>query len=146
MSGGGGNDTISGGGSADSLAGGAGNDRLYGGTGNDSLAGGSGQNQFHFHTALDARNNVDAIADFSSAYDTILLDRAVFGAIAADGTLAAGAFRTGAAARDADDRIVYDAASGRIFYDADGSGAGAAILFAQLGAGTPLSHADFVAY
>ncbi len=146
LSGGGGNDTIRGGGSADSLSGGAGNDRLYGGTGNDSLAGGSGQNAFYFQTALDARNNVDTITDFSPAYDTIFLDRAVLSGIAADGALAASAFRTGTAARDADDRLLYDAASGRIYYDSDGSGAAAAILFAQVSAGTPLTHADFAAF
>lgn len=39
---------------------------------------------------------------------------------------------------------IHDGASGNIYYDADGNGAGAAVLFAQVTAGTALSNADFV--
>ncbi|MFN3390034.1 MAG: hypothetical protein ACK40O_14020, partial [Allosphingosinicella sp.] len=106
--------------------------RLYGKLGNDVLEGGGGADGFMFDTALSATSNVDTIVDFSVADDTIHLSRSVFKAIAADGTLAESAFRTGTAAQDADDRIVYDGATGRIFYDADGSGAGAAVLFATV--------------
>ena len=48
------------------------------------------------------------------------------------GTLDANAFVIGNRAADADDRIVYDQATGRLLFDADGSGAGAAIHFATL--------------
>ena len=56
------------------------------------------------------------------------------------------AFHKGTSAADASDRIVYDQAAGKIFYDADGTGAAAQILFATVTAGTPLTHADFIAY
>jgi Ca2+-binding RTX toxin-like protein len=78
--------------------------------------------------------------------DTIFLDRDIFTGIAVNGTLAAAAFRAGTAAGDADDRIVYDAATGNIFYDADGTGAIAQILFATVNPGTALTNADFSAY
>jgi len=60
------------------------------------------------------------------------------------GGIQAGEFVIGTAAADADDRLVYDQSTGRLFYDADGNGAGAAVLFAQLGAGTVLAAGDFV--
>ncbi|HEV2865989.1 MAG TPA: calcium-binding protein [Allosphingosinicella sp.] len=130
----------------DSLDGGGGADKLFGGTGNDTLKGGSGADGFCFDTALNKYSNVDKILDFVGADDTIFLDRDVFTGIGANGTLAAGAFRLGTAAVDADDRILYDKATGNIFYDADGTGGAAAILFAQVSAGNTLTNADFVAY
>jgi hypothetical protein len=59
--------------------------------------------------------------------------------------LSAAAFRLGTAAGDANDRIIYDKATGNIYYDADGSGGGAKVLFAQVTAGTTLTNADFIA-
>jgi Ca2+-binding RTX toxin-like protein len=60
--------------------------------------------------------------------------------------LAEGAFQLGTAAADADDRIIYDSATGKLFYDADGNAAGAQVLFAQVTAGTALTDVDFVAF
>jgi Ca2+-binding RTX toxin-like protein len=122
-----------------------GNDHIYGRGGSDSLGGGIGMDSFYFDTALGS-GNVDTIDDFSVADDTIMLARAVFSAIEANGTLSSDAFVTGTSAADANDRIVYDSATGKIFYDADGSGGGAAILFAQVTAGTALTNLDFQAY
>ncbi|MEO5973551.1 MAG: hypothetical protein ABIP91_09360, partial [Sphingomicrobium sp.] len=67
-----------------------------------------------------------------------------FSALPSSGALAASAFRAGTAAADADDRIIYDSATGSIYYDADGNGAGAQILFAQVAAGLALTNADFL--
>ncbi len=99
---------------------------------------------FLFATALNAATNVDSLTDFNRTADFIHLDDAVFTAIGATGALAAGAFRAGTAAGDADDRIVYDQASGSLYYDADGNGAGAQVLFAQLTPGTGLGADDIV--
>ena len=129
----------------DRLDGGGGDDSLYGGAGTDSLTGGDGADGFYFDAPLSIAG-VDAISDFAVADDTIFLDRSVFAAFAADGAVDGGAFAHGTAAAEADDRILYDKATGRIFYDADGSGAGAAIHFARVAAGTELGAADFVVY
>jgi serralysin len=82
------------------------------------------------------------IADFDGD-DLIRLDHAVFAGLGA-GALGAGAFVAGMAAADADDRVLYDAASGQIFYDADGNGANAAILFATVQPATILTAGDFL--
>ena len=144
--GGSGDDALSGGAGRDRLQGGDGADRLFGGGGSDVLSGGHGGDGFYFSAALSHRSNVDTLADFSPDADTVFLDRTIFDRIASDGTLSAAAFRGGGVAQDGNDRIVYDSASGDIFYDADGSGAGAAVLFAHVAAGTALTHLDFVAY
>lgn len=91
-----------------------GNDNLFGGGGNDYLTGGTGLDRFRFDTILNAATNVDDILDFSVADDAIFLDRDIFTGIAADGTLAASAFVNGTAAGDANDRIIYDGATGSI--------------------------------
>jgi hypothetical protein len=46
-------------------------------------------------------------------------------------------------AHDADDRIVYDAVMGNLYYDADGTGAVAAKLFATLTGAPAITAADF---
>ena len=61
------------------------------------------------------------------ANDTIQLDRTVFAAITTLGTLSAAAFFSGTAAHDASDRIIYNAATGNLFYDSDGTGENAAV-------------------
>ncbi|HEV2866825.1 MAG TPA: M10 family metallopeptidase C-terminal domain-containing protein, partial [Allosphingosinicella sp.] len=142
----GGANVIKGGAGADSLDGGGGNDRIYGGTGNDVLKGGTGMDGFYFDTPLNAGSNVGRILDFIRADDTIFLDRDVFRGIAADGALNAAAFRAGTAARDASDRIVYDQQSGSIYYDPDGTGAAAQVLFAMVTPNRYLTPADFVAF
>jgi len=121
----------------------AGNNVLNGRGGSDSLFGFAGEDSFLFDSALGA-GNIDYIADFSSADDTIVLDRAVFSTLSF-GTIAPSAFFVGSAAHDADDRIIYDSSTGALYYDADGNGAGAAVQFATL-LGTPaISSIDFFA-
>ena len=129
----------------DSVFGLSGNDTLNGEAGNDTLTGGLGNDNFDFTTALSAAANVDVIVDFNVAADTIRIDDAIFKAIGqTSGVLAAAKFYTGTAAHDADDRIIYNQASGALIYDADGNGAGAATQFATLMVKPALTNADFV--
>jgi Ca2+-binding RTX toxin-like protein len=116
---------------------------LNGGGGADTLRGFGGADRFDFSTALGA-GNIDTILDMTSGTDKIGLDDAIFTAIGA--TLDAGEFVVGAAAGDADDRIIYNQTTGQLFYDADGNGAGAAVQFATL-AGTPaITVNDFTVF
>ena len=116
---------------------------LDGRGGNDTLVGLGGADTFAFTTALDGTNNVDTVRDFASGSDKVGLASDVFAAVT-DGGIVAGEFVIGTAAADADDRLVYDQATGRLFFDADGNGSGAAVLFAQFGAGTSLAASDVV--
>ncbi len=136
---------LGGGAGNDIIDGGAGDDFLQGDAGNDQLKGGGGSDRFVFNAALGGAN-VDTILDYYAPSDTIHLLRTVFTGTGANGLLAAGAFHSGAAAHDASDRIIYNPATGRIFYDADGKGAAAAIHFATVTAGITLTNADFLIY
>lgn len=138
----GGNDTIRGAAGNDILKGGTGNDKIYGGLGADTLTGGAGSDYFYFDSAAGAAN-VDRITDFSTVYDTIGIDNAIFTAVGANGALASAAFYKGAAAHDASDRIMYDPATGAILYDSDGTGAAAAIPIATIGANLSVTYSDF---
>jgi Ca2+-binding RTX toxin-like protein len=48
------------------------------------------------------------------------------------GRLKADAFHRGKVAADAEDRVIYDRATGGLFYDADGTGAARPIKFAVI--------------
>ena len=143
LSGGLGNDTLIGAGGNDILNGGAGFDRLVGGLGNDQLAGGAAGDVFVFDTAPNASTNRDVVADFSHVDDSFHLDNAVFSKLTATGTLNANYFHAGAAAADGNDYIVYNSANGALYYDADGNGAGSAIMFAVLANREALTNSDF---
>jgi len=140
-----GNDILLGRAGHDILVGGDGDDYLYGGIGHDQLTGGAGGDWFIFYTTLSATTNVDQITDFVVGEDEIRLSRGIFTTLAL-GDLNASAFRSGAGvstAGDADDRIVYDSAAGHLYYDADGTGAKAAIKFATLTGAPLITEADF---
>jgi serralysin len=137
-------DSILGGDGRDTLSGNTGNDTILGGAGNDSLIGGSGGDEFIFDSAL-GTTNVDRISSYSVTDDAIRLDDAVFVGIGAAGTLAASAFTTGAVATSTDHRIIYNSATGALFYDADGSGTGAAVQFATLtGVSGVITNTEFL--
>jgi len=133
---------LTGNGLSNEIYGNAGANTINGGAGADYLMGFAGADTFQFTTALGG-GNIDAILDFAAGADKIALDDAVFAGIGGLGALSAGAFATGAAAGDADDRIIYNSATGQLFFDADGSGAGAAVQFATLSTGLSLTAGDF---
>lgn len=127
---------------ADTITGTSGANVFHGGLGSDTLKGGAGADSFYFDTAI-GKGDVDQILNFSVKQDSIYLDRNIFSAIKSLDTLSASAFVTGTSAKDADTRIIYDRATGNVFYDADGTGAGAAVLFAHVTSDQALTAAHF---
>ncbi len=123
---------------------GASND-LEGGRGNDTLTGNGGADDFVFDAALDAATNVDIITDFSVPQDRILLQSAFMSALSFGG-LNVSEFRVGNDAGDATDRIIYNAVTGDLFYDADGTGSVDQVLFAQVDRGLAMTNADFFVF
>jgi Ca2+-binding RTX toxin-like protein len=128
----------------DTLGGLSGNDTLNGGLGNDTLSAGDGRDSIRFDSLLNALTNIDTITDFTVADDTIQLENAVFASLTTTGTLALGSFRLGKAAVDANDYLIYDDATGALYYDADGNGVAAAVQFAAFSAAPALTYADFL--
>jgi Ca2+-binding RTX toxin-like protein len=126
------------------IVGNSGNNYLHGREGNDTLTGGNGIDQFVFDRAI-GPSNVDTVTDFNVTYDYLRLDDAIFTALAI-GYLAAAEFVTGSAAIDASDRIIYDSASGAIFYDRDGTGVAAQVQFATLASGLALQASDIYVF
>jgi Ca2+-binding RTX toxin-like protein len=133
-----GDDTIDGKGGNDKIHGDDGNDTLTDGKGTNKLWGDAGQDSFLFKKI----ETQDILKDFNPVDDTILLSQTAFSALPL-GELSAAAFHIGAAAADADDRIVYDSSTGDLFYDRDGNGAIAQVKVAELAGGLAMTAADF---
>ncbi|QRM27455.1 hypothetical protein [Microvirga sp. VF16] len=136
---------IKGGGGKDRLNGGDGNDTLSGGSEADTLIGGAGDDVFLFDSRF-STSNVDSISNFEIAADKIHLERDIFTAFAESDVgqnLPGSAFVVGLVPQDADDRIIYDQTSGKLYYDSDGTGATAARHFATLAANLMLTSDHF---
>jgi Ca2+-binding RTX toxin-like protein len=126
------------------LRGNAGANILNGRDGNDELTGLGGADSFLFDTALNGATNIDVITDFNVADDTIMLDDDVFSSSLGLGNIASSEFVIGAAALDANDRIIYNDVTGALYYDSDGNGGTAQVQFATLSAGLALTSTDFL--
>ena len=139
------NDKLVGGDGNDKIFGHGGNDVLRGGKGNDEIFGGTGKDTFVFDTKLGS--DVDTISDFTLKDDKIWLDDDIFTKVGKVGNLSNDAFYAGTKSHDATDRVIYDKTTGKLWYDADGSGKGAAIQFALLDTGLALNatHFDIIA-
>jgi Ca2+-binding RTX toxin-like protein len=138
ITGGLGNDTLDGGSGADVIKGGGGIDTFLSSPGSDRVNGGGSADKFVF---VDAPSK-DILQQFQGGVDVIQLENSVYTALEAAGQLMASNLQAGTQAQitagsgDADDYIKYDTEHGKLYYDADGSGAGAPLLIATVTGGT----------
>ena len=144
----GGNDALYGGGGNDYLSGGAGNDLVSGGAGRDILRGGAGKDAFVFDSKV-SKANADAIKDFNVKDDRFHLDNAVFTKLGKKGTEANPSkinkafFTIGDNAKDKNDYLIYNDKTGKLYYDADGSGSKAKVEIATLSKNLKMTYHDF---
>jgi Ca2+-binding RTX toxin-like protein len=138
------NDALTGNAASQTLAGQSGSDAIEGAGGVDTLWGGSGSDVFVFREMGTA--NADRISDYVTGSDHIFLDDAAFTAIggpvqfsATDARFKANSSGT---ATDTSDRVVFNTATGQLYYDADGSASGAAQLIATVQAGASVAASD----
>jgi Ca2+-binding RTX toxin-like protein len=136
-----GQNTLTGQAGNDILIGGAGNDRLLGGVGNDTLTGGSGNDGFRLNAPGEG---IDTIVDFVTINDTVsLLGSAFGGGLTGGTTLSSAQFTIGSQATTANHRVIYNATTGRLWFDRDGIGSTfSAVAIANLSAGLNLTSSD----
>lgn len=149
------NNHITGNAAVNTFIGLGGDDTFDSGSGNDTLSGGDGADTYIFSNGIKGSKNVDTIKDFVSGEDKILLSADIFTKLASglgliDGNdpvpLSDGDFFLSAPkvkATTASDFILYDSNTGRVYYDADGNGKGAADWFITLTGKPELTADDF---
>jgi Ca2+-binding RTX toxin-like protein len=119
-----------------------GDDILIGGAGDDGLNGGAGADTFAF---LSPNQGLDTITDFNSAQgDIIQISATGFGGGLTPGVLDSDQFIIGSAAVDGGDRIIYNDATGALFFDPDGTGVLGQVQFARLSGNPVLTSNDIV--
>ncbi|MCV3766681.1 M10 family metallopeptidase [Rhizobium sp. TRM95796] len=83
------------------------------------------------------------VIGFITGRDTLELDASVFAALARGG-VADDVFTLGSQAKDADDRLIYNAGRDALYYDADGAGDGGKLLVAQFTGDVDLGARDIL--
>lgn len=130
---------------ANVIKGNSGDNVIAGGLGADVLYGNGGADTFLFDT-LETNAQADTIKDMVAGTDKIAFDAAIFTALGsyAGGALPSGTLHYGATAASANDHLLYDTATGSLYYDADGAGGAAAIKIATLTGKPMIVDSDIV--
>jgi Ca2+-binding RTX toxin-like protein len=128
---------------AQSILGNNGSNRIDGKEGADTLRSFGGEDTFVFSTTL-ISSNIDTIVDFDTVRDRFALEADIFTGLA-NGKMSAEQFvaNTSGVATTADHRIMYETDTGRLFFDADGNGAGGRKQFAVVTPDLALNADDF---
>jgi Ca2+-binding RTX toxin-like protein len=143
LNGGNDEDLVSGGLGADLVKGQAGNDTLIGGQGNDVMTGGGGNDQFVFDEPLNV-TGIDQIRDFGLGADKLVFKKTIYTGLSGT-SITAAQFLTAAgaiAATTSEQRFIYNLSTGDLRFDADGIGAGASTLVANLNRFNPTFPSD----
>ncbi|MEL7462999.1 MAG: choice-of-anchor Q domain-containing protein [Pseudomonadota bacterium] len=138
----GGDDTIRGFEGIDQLEGGEGADLLTGDGGADVIITGTGADTIVFNQAPNATER-DRITDFESGTDILQIDASVFGGGLVAGQTAVLVANGNPTAATGDATFLYDTDNGTLRFDADGTGAEAAVLFAFLQNVPTIDAGDF---
>lgn len=126
----------------DKITGGNGDDYIAGGKGKDTITGGLGADLFIISGENLAKDDVDVITDFNIAQgDKIYFDTSTTGITFDESTFATS---PGLKNIPSNAEIIYDSQRGNLYYDADASGSGAAILIATLSNKAALSVDSFM--
>ena len=141
LSGGKGNDVLLGSDGRDILNGGAGDDRLIGGSSADQLTGSTGADTFVLANLPVSSAGRDTVTDFVHGVDKIEISMSGFGGSEVFGS---SVLTLGSTAGSSSEHLLYDAATGLLRFDADGSGAGSAIDIALLANKPALDASDIV--
>ncbi|MEO6300586.1 MAG: calcium-binding protein [Paracoccaceae bacterium] len=136
LTGGTGNDWLRGNAGNDSISGGTGDDTLAGGAGVDTMSGGAGNDVFCYYFKSEAGDQItDFGATTSTDDDRFNISAAGFGGGLGTGALDASQFALRLIdnfAQDTSDRFMFRVLDKTLWFDADGSGSGAAVMVANL--------------
>lgn len=126
---------------ANIIMGTTGNDTISGTSGQDAIYGNGGSNVFILNGPL---NGVpDYFMDFNPATDKFAFINTVFTSLWAMDPIGADTFQLGTTSSDHNNHVLYDSATGQIWYDPDGNGTAAKVLIAKVQPGTTLAYTNF---
>ena len=153
----GGNDKLIGHPGDDLVVGGKGNDTIFGGQNHDTLWGDQiplsetskkpavvGFDRFCFNDIDETTS--DTVMDFRHKVDRVGLDVLIFDELSVTKKLAAEHLVQGTAALEADDFLLYDRASGQLWYDQDGNGEDSAVLLATFDNHAKITASDIFVF
>jgi serralysin len=117
--------------------------QIHGGDGNDRINCGDGEDQFFFDASISGNVNSDKILDFSAGNDTIMLDDQMYGLVGLTSLEDVFASNKSGKTGDANDRIIYQTSTGKLYCDLDGKGGSAATVIAVLDKNLDISADNF---